>query len=118
MSSELQDPSLAERRLHPRTSIRVQVRVEHTELSFSAETANISAGGVFLITEKRLPPGTRLRLRLHVLLLTKYPIQAEGEVVRQEDEPRGLAVRFLRISDEDQALLADLAERPDPSRAD
>lgn len=113
MAPDSQNGTSPERRQHQRSPVSVQVRVEYTDVAFSAQTANLSAGGVFLLTEKRLPTGTRLRLRLEIPLLTKYPIRAEGEVVRWEDEPCGLAVRFTQMADEDRRLLADLAERSD-----
>ncbi|NMB76524.1 MAG: hypothetical protein GYA21_15505 [Myxococcales bacterium] len=113
MAPDSHNSATPERRQHRRSPVHVQVRVEHTEVAFSAQTVNLSAGGVFLLTEKRLPPGTRLRLRLEIPLLTKYPIRAEGEVVRREDDPCGLAVRFTQMADEDRRLLADLAERAD-----
>ena len=51
-----------ERRAHPRIPISVRVRVQYTGQEFSAQSVNISAGGVFLDSERRLPVGTRVHL--------------------------------------------------------
>jgi uncharacterized protein (TIGR02266 family) len=103
-----------ERRAHPRIPISVRVRVQYTGQEFTAQSVNLSAGGVFLDTERRLPVGTRLRLVLTVPIIAKYPIRAEGEVVWLGSAGRfGLAIRFVDISDDDRALLGELAEKSD-----
>jgi uncharacterized protein (TIGR02266 family) len=103
-----------ERREHPRIPIAVRVRVQYTGQEFSAQSVNLSAGGVFLDAERRFPVGTRLHLVFTVPIIAKYPIRAEGEVVwlGSGDRP-GLAVRFVDISDDDRALLGELAEKSD-----
>jgi len=103
-----------ERRAHPRIPISVRVRVQYTGQEFSAQSVNLSAGGVFLDAERRFPVGTRLHLVFTVPIIAKYPIRAEGEVVwlGPGDRP-GLAVRFVDISDDDRALLGELAEKSD-----
>ena len=71
-----------ERRAHPRIPISVRVRVQYTGQEFSTLSVNLSAGGVFLDTDHRLPVGTRVHLVFTVPIIAKYPIRAEGEVVR------------------------------------
>lgn len=103
-----------ERRAHPRIPISVRVRVQYTGQEFTAQSVNLSAGGVFLDTDRRLPVGTRLHLVFTVPIIAKYPIRAEGEVVWLGSADRsGLAIRFVDISDDDRALLAELAEKSD-----
>lgn len=103
-----------ERRLHPRIPVSVRVRVQYTGQEFAALSVNLSAGGVFMDTDHRLPVGTRVRLVFTVPIIAKYPIRAEGEVVRLGPAGRaGLAVRFVDISDDDRALLGELAEKSD-----
>jgi uncharacterized protein (TIGR02266 family) len=100
-----------ERRHFRRVPINVTVRIEYTGAEFPASSANLSAGGVFLETDHRLPVGTRVRLRFEVPIIAKYPIRAEAEVVWVRAEaPRGVAVRFVDISDDDRALLGELSE--------
>ncbi len=105
-------PEETERRAHPRYNASVQIRVAFTGQSFSAESINLSAGGLLLDTQRRLPLGTRVQMHLELPLLTKYPIRVEAEVVRTagRDSP-GLALRFIAIDDEDRALLAEVAQR-------
>jgi len=103
-----------ERREHPRIPISVRVRVQYTGQEFAAQSVNLSAGGVFLDTDRRLPVGTRLHLVFTVPIIAKYPIRAEGEVVWLCSEDRsGLAIRFVDISDDDRGLLGELAEKSD-----
>ena len=103
-----------ERRQHPRIPISVRVKVQYTGQEFAAHSVNLSAGGVFLDTDRRLPVGTRVRLVLTIPIIAKYPIRAEGEVVwLAPEESTGLAVRFVDISDDDRALLGELAEKSD-----
>ena len=104
---------IVERRFHRRIPVGVTVRVEFTGLEFVTETANLSAGGVFLSTERNLPVGTRVKLRIDIPIIAKYPVRAGGEVTRCGGEPPGMAIRFLEINDEDRALLVELAERSD-----
>lgn len=111
-SSEMDDRN-PDRRKHRRIPVQVNVRIEFTGQEFSAASGNLSAGGVFLETDRRLPPGTRVRLRFTVPIIAKYPVRAEGEVVWVGREQNGLAVRFLEISDEDRDLLSELAEKFD-----
>ena len=101
-----------ERRLYSRINVSVRVRIEYTGQEFSAQSRNISASGVFLETDRRLPVGTRVRLVLTVPIIAKYPIRAEGEVAWiSKEEPGGMAVRFVDISDDDRSLLGELAEK-------
>ena len=108
MSSESQD-----RRLHARIPISVRVRIEYTGREFTANSVNVSAGGMFLESEQKLPVGTRLRLKFSVPIIAKYPFRAEGEVVWLEGTAQGLAIRFTDISDDDRSLLGELAENYD-----
>lgn len=106
------DENFVERRQHPRTPVSVLVRVEYTGQEFAALSVNLSAGGVFLDTERRLPVGTRVHLVFTVPIIAKYPIRAEGEVAwLGSAQKAGLAVRFVDISEDDRALLGELAEK-------
>ncbi len=114
MLDESMEENLVERRQHPRIPISVRVRVQYTGQEFAASSVNLSAGGVFLDTGRRLPVGTRVHLVFTVPIIAKYPIRAAGEVVWiGSGERRGLAIRFVDISDDDRALLGELAEKSD-----
>ncbi|MCL4424588.1 MAG: flagellar brake domain-containing protein [Firmicutes bacterium] len=71
-----------------------------------ARTADISGGGLLLVTRENLSPGTRLAL---IISLPRVKIKAEGKVARlvQTQERRGvteyfLGVGFTTITDWDQ----------------
>lgn len=99
-----------ERRSHSRIPVQVRVRIQYTGQEFMAESRNLSAGGVFLETDRKVPVGTRVRMQFTIPIIAKYPIRAEGEVVWfGEDIPPGLAVRFTEISDDDRALLGEVS---------
>ncbi len=105
-------PASKDRRSHQRIPVQVRVRIQYTGQEFSAESRNLSAGGVFLETDQRVPVGTRVQLRFTVPIIAKYPIRAEGEVVWVGgDVPPGLAVRFTNILEDDRALLGEVSEQ-------
>jgi uncharacterized protein (TIGR02266 family) len=111
------EDEFVERRLYSRIPVSVRVRVRYPDLEFVVPSVDLSAGGVFLDTDRRLPVGTRVCLVFSVPIIAKYPIRAEGEVVRLESSGKvGLAVRFVDISDDDRALLGELAEKADSLR--
>lgn len=91
--------------------VAVRVRIEYTGQEFSADSSNVSAGGMFVECHQKLPIGTKVLVKFSVPMIAKYPFHAEGEVVWVgKDNPRGLAVRFTKISEDDGALLGELAE--------
>jgi uncharacterized protein (TIGR02266 family) len=80
---------------------------------FRGATENLSAGGLFVRTERRLAPGTRLPLLVSFPgLLGAIEIQVEVTWVRAEakDLPAGVAVRIPPDRPEDRDKLALLAE--------
>lgn len=80
-------------------------------------TSNLSAGGLFLKTDRPLPEGHRFMLKLHVPG-RQAPVQIESEVARVTtaadagpDQPPGMGIRFISPSEEHRKLLDDyLAE--------
>jgi len=91
--------------------VAVRVRIEYTGKEFSADSSNVSAGGMFVECNQKLPIGTKVLVRFSVPMIAKYPFHAEGEVVRVGmDSISGLAIRFTKISEDDCALLGELAE--------
>jgi hypothetical protein len=59
----------------------VQVRFEGEEFSIDEFTANLSVGGLFLPTERMIPPRTRGTLTFRISQWEK-PFTVEAEVVR------------------------------------
>lgn len=69
---------------------------------------NISKSGVFIRTKQPLPKGTRVDLRFSIIMSDIHTIQGEGEVVRVQDDPPGMGVLFVKLSDYSKDLLEKL----------
>jgi PilZ domain. len=101
-----------ERRQHPRFSLAVMIRIEFTSFKFQANTENLSLGGMLLLTQRRLPVGTKLKVEIMAAGKGLLPIRAAGVVVRIRDsEPRGLAICFIDLPKTEQNNLAALLKR-------
>lgn len=66
----------------------------------SATTADLARGGLFVVTDRPLPTGSSIRLRLE---LDRYTIPLSGEVAwtrtkGQPDRPAGMGVRLINPS--------------------
>jgi uncharacterized protein (TIGR02266 family) len=75
-------------------------------------SADISAGGAFLKADLLLEQGEALSLEFH-LEGRKSPIRAQARVVwvrrfPEADEPAGIGVEFVAISEDDRAALLAL----------
>lgn len=103
-----------EKRLYPRRPIRTQVVMENgdSEGVLYFFTTDISAGGLFLESEKAIEMGTQVFLRFSLLPHSK-PIQATGEVVRvmrDETQPGskvGIGIRFVYVHPLDRELIQE-----------
>ena len=88
-----------------RLPIRVEVEYSTTEDFLLDYTANVSLGGVFIVTDTPLEVGTRFRLRLR-LPFRKRPLETLGEVrwVQESDGVMnaGMGVLFDGLSGADQ----------------
>jgi uncharacterized protein (TIGR02266 family) len=89
-----------ERRQHPRLSIAVEVDLRSEHNFYSAQTRDISVGGIFIETDVALPIGTRLRIDLKFL---KKRIDTDVEVtwvlVGEGQQAAGVGVRFVDLPD-------------------
>jgi uncharacterized protein (TIGR02266 family) len=91
-----------ERRQHPRLSISVEVDLRSEHNFYSAQTRDISVGGLFIETDVALPIGTRLRIDLKFL---KKRIDTEVEVTwvlvgegqQGQNVTAGVGVRFVDL---------------------
>jgi uncharacterized protein (TIGR02266 family) len=107
---------MADRRANVRAVVRLEVENRDLGRVPLYVTANLSAGGMFLITKDPLPEETRLRLKF-VLPTDKTPLQTVARVlwVREEEkanpgQPPGMGVQFLECSPRDQARLRAFVE--------
>ena len=55
-----------ERRRHPRSEEKWQITIETPEGTISAETENISCGGVFIHCRRPLPPNTVIEMMISI----------------------------------------------------
>jgi hypothetical protein len=69
---------------------------------------NISRTGAFVKSAAPLPVGAKVNLRFTVILDDVETIEGLGEVVRVQDDPPGMGVVFVELSQYSQHLLAKL----------
>ncbi len=107
----MDDYKYPERRRYDRASIRVGVRVK-TEGGFKHYSShNLSAGGIFLLSNQPMEEESVLEMELYIPAVS-LPVRAKGEVVwNQRQEPSGFAVRFTEISEGSRKLIGWLVER-------
>ncbi|HKA90419.1 MAG TPA: PilZ domain-containing protein [Haliangiales bacterium] len=96
----------ARRRLVPRDD-RVTINHEFASVDeFLAEyVSNISRSGAFLRAKKPLPVGTKVNLRFTLIMDELETIEGIGEVVRVQEEPRGMGVVFVTLTRRSQDLI-------------
>lgn len=90
-----------ERRQHDRSRLIVDVFFDGADATGIASTKDISAGGLYMTTQKELPEGGLLTLRL------PFP---EGDVVINAEvvysnPGRGVGVRFHGVGEADRAII-------------
>lgn len=112
-----------DRRAHPRFPLILAVQYLGAE-NVLDYTENLSAGGLFIRTERTFAAGERVTLVLSFPQLLE-PVELQVEVVRRRDgadgSPAGVAVRVPDDRVADRARLAEVARRvtgvrhPDPS---
>jgi uncharacterized protein (TIGR02266 family) len=103
------------KRLVPRDE-RITINHEFTSVDeFITEyVTNISRSGVFIRTKSPLPIGTKVNLKFSVIMDELETIEGIGEVVRLQEEPRGMGVVFVTLTSHSQDLIAKLLTRRKP----
>jgi uncharacterized protein (TIGR02266 family) len=102
-----------QRQKDDRAPVRIQVECRGTGPFFSAESLNVSRGGVFLQTEYLLPPGRTVQLRF---CLPDGPrISTRGRVIwtREPGDPHGpagMGIQFETLAPEVLRALEDLIQ--------
>lgn len=96
-----------EKRRAPRIPIKFLVECRGENVWQSAETDNLSKGGLFVVTDKIEPKGTRVEIFFDITGERAKNVQIEGVVawVRDNDIetpdgkrlPRGMGVQFIKI---------------------
>jgi uncharacterized protein (TIGR02266 family) len=102
-----------EKRRDPRVPLVLRVDYPGMEQAVRDVTENVSAGGLFIRTERNLREGERVPLHLSFPGLLDA-VEVEVEVVRRrpatKEDPRGVAVKIPFDRAEDRRKLAKLAE--------
>ncbi|TPV93132.1 MAG: hypothetical protein B7733_22030 [Myxococcales bacterium FL481] len=75
---------------------------------------NLSAHGLFLHTDERVPIGTTVELRFTVLLDDPVPIEGLATVVRHQDDPSGMGLTFGPLSPKTVLRIQDVLARQRP----
>jgi uncharacterized protein (TIGR02266 family) len=103
------------RRSDRRYDRQLSIDVEGDGVSFSANTRNLSLGGVFIDTDQRLPFGSKVSLRFTVPTATET-IQVEGQVrwiETEEGQVRGIGIQFAGLRARDVWALNKFFEKPE-----
>jgi uncharacterized protein (TIGR02266 family) len=102
----------AARRLKVARPRRLAVNLEFDSLAkFTSYVSNISQTGCFMRTRDPWPVGTNLRLRFTVLLDDPEVLEADGEVVRVSERPRGMGLKFVKLDAGARLLINRLLAR-------
>lgn len=107
------DAPAQERRAVPRYAVRLPCAVHDGKNPFRARTENLASGGGFIATDRQLPAGSTVRVRLEL------PVQGSGfneivcEVVHGVSAMgtmAGFGVKFREMNEETAARLATFLE--------
>jgi hypothetical protein len=95
------ETSIHERRQYDRSRLILDVHFEGVDATGVASTKDISLGGLYMTTQREIPVGTTLTLRI--------PLGGEYVVVKADvvysNPNRGIGVRFHRLPDDVRALM-------------
>lgn len=100
--------SKKDRRRHIRYDTEVSVYLKNDQGILPAKLANISEGGMLLVTEVEMPVGSGFCLEFRAL--TKESCQAYGRLIRKQKD--GFAVQFLFVDDRYKDFVRDLQALP------
>jgi uncharacterized protein (TIGR02266 family) len=89
----------------------VNVEFDSIERFVSEYVSNLSKSGAFIRTRAPLPVGTLLNLKFTILADDPEFLEGTGEVVRVSENPRGMGVVFVGLSDHSKALIGKLLTR-------
>ena len=96
-----EEVSIDERRQCDRSRLIVDVHFEGVEATGVASTKDISMGGLYMTTQREIPVGTTLTLRIP---LGGQYVVLKADVVYSNPN-RGVGVRFHRLPDGVRALM-------------
>lgn len=97
-----------------RRAERVPVNVEFGRIDTNTWISDLSEYGVFVQTERPARQGARVRLKFTVLLEDPVVIEADGRVVRHQEDPPGMGIEFLDLSPETILRINDVVAQQRP----
>lgn len=111
-----------EERQHPRLFLRfpVEIKLESMDQFLSEYISDISAGGIFIATDKPFERGSIVDIEFSLKEEAKHFFKVRGVVVRVHDEEsghsiRGMGIKFIEITEQSRDLMRDLLERITPN---
>lgn len=118
MDGEVRLDDGQERRREPRVELHVDLLYDTYSSFVQAAAGNISRSGMFIAVAEPAPVGTLVSFEAR-LRDGKSLIRGEGEVIRVRDRardpalPKGMAIRFLRLTPSGRELIDRLVEHHD-----
>ena len=110
---EYHDRQEKKRRMELRAEIEWPAVIKKDGGNFRGRTINISASGALLCSPEQLSPTLREIVTLTLKPPIRHPLEITAEVVRtnihcceHHNPPRGAAVRFIIISDQDRQFVS------------
>ena len=97
-----------------RRAERVPVNMEFGRVDTQTWISDLSEYGVFIQTERPARPGARVRLKFTILLEDPVVIEADGRVVRHQEDPPGMGIEFLDLSPETILRINDVVAQQRP----
>jgi len=101
-----------ERRIYPRAKIKWPVKVKTDKETMDGVTSDVTPNGIFIHCQKPLKLNVVFEMAINIPN-SKHSITAKAEVVwsnrwgpDDEISPRGMGVRFVRISSEARKFIA------------
>ncbi len=104
------------KRLREKIMIMTKAETDDGKISWLLQTRDVSTHGAFLVTNHKLPLGTKLELSLRLPEVSQ-PLRATAQVVRyasQNAKAQGLGVRFIDFVGEDQRRLSTHLDQREP----
>lgn len=111
-SGEAASDDPIDRRSAPRLPVHIRIDYQTVDAFFSEFASNINQSGLYIKTNKPLPPGTRLDIQF-LLPNNSRPVQVEGEVVWVNEKTTkginpGMGIRFEELEPEAKRQINDL----------
>jgi len=97
-------------RRFPRIQLDSKVFLKTADVSFSADSLNLTLQGMFIKTRENIAPGTAVEVDVTIPCTTRSPhMKLQGVVARVESS--GLAIEFTQMDPDIFQCLKDILQR-------